>query len=50
MGAFIWDILPQVETEEEILAQVLDAYEIDEETARTDVRAFMDKLREMGII
>lgn len=50
VGAFIWDILPQAETEEDILAQVLEAYEIDEETARADIRGFLDKLREMSII
>ena len=50
VGAFIWDILPEVETEEEILERILAEYEIDENTARADIRGFMDKLREMDIV
>ena len=49
-GAFIWDILPEVESEEEIVARVLEEYEIDEETARVDVRSFVSKLQDMEIL
>ena len=50
VGAFIWDILPKVESEEEIVAHVLAEYEIDEDTAREDVCSFMTKLRDMDIV
>ena len=50
VGAFIWDILPEVESEEEIVARVLEEYEIDEDTARLDVRSFMSKLQDMEIL
>lgn len=50
VGAFIWDLLPQAQTEEDILAAVLSEYEVDEDTARKDVTAFLDKLRKMDIL
>ncbi len=50
LGAFIWDILPDVETEEEIVQKVLDEYEVDEKTAADDIKNFLNKLRNMDII
>lgn len=50
VGAFIWDMLPEVETEEDILKAVLNEYEIDATVARADIKEFLDKLNKMGII
>lgn len=50
LGAFIWDLLPQAESEEDILEAVLAEYEVDEETARTDIAAYLEKLRSMEIL
>ena len=50
VGAFIWDLLPQVEEENQILAAVLEEYDADAETAQADIREFMEKLKEMGIV
>ena len=50
VGAFIWDILPQAETEAEICKAVLDSYEVSEAEAAWDVAEFLGKLREMQII
>lgn len=50
LGAFIWDILPEVETPQDILEKVLEEYEVDSETAEKDVGEFLDKLRNLGII
>lgn len=50
LAAFIWDILPSVDSEDEIVAKILDEYEIDRETAERDVADFMSKLRDLGII
>lgn len=50
VGAFIWDLLPQVEEENQILAAVLAEYDVSEDTAQADIHEFMEKLREMGII
>ncbi len=50
LGAFIWDLLPEVETEEEICNAILEQYDADAEIVRADVSEFMNKLREMDII
>lgn len=50
LGAFIWDILPRVETEAEICQAVLAEYEVSEEEASADVAAFLAKLKEMNIL
>lgn len=50
LGAFLWDRLEKAEDEEELLTAVLNEYEVTEETARKDLRAFLDKLRGMGIL
>ncbi len=50
LGAFLWDRLPEAETEEELLTAVLAEYEVTEETAKKDLRIFLDKLRDMGIL
>ena len=50
LGAFIWDLLPQADTEEAICNAVLEQYEVSAETAKQDVSAFLEKLREMDIL
>jgi hypothetical protein len=50
LGAYIWDLLPQAETEEEILQNILQEYEVEEATARKDLTKFLDKLRDMNIL
>ena len=50
VGAFIWDLLPQANTEEEVLSAVLAEYDVEEAQAREDVREFLEKLRSMEII
>ena len=50
LGAFIWDLLPEAESEQEILTRLLAEYEVDEATARADLELFLDKLRKMEII
>lgn len=49
-GAFVWDHLETAETEEDLLQRLLEEYEITEDVARQDLRDFMDKLRDMGIL
>ena len=49
-GAFIWDILPQCESEEVVVSKLLDEYEVTKEQAEQDVKAFLDKLRSFDII
>jgi len=50
VGAFIWDILPQVESAEDILRAVLTEYDVDEDTAKADIDAFLNKLKDMEIL
>ena len=50
LGAFIWDILPRVETEEDILSAILKEYEVTPDEAAADLAEFLNKLREMEII
>lgn len=49
-GLFIWKILPDAESEEDILNKILEEYEIDKETAQKDIADFLDRLRDFGII
>lgn len=50
MGSFIWDLLPEAETEEQILEKILSEYEVDEATAKADLSEFLNKLRDMEIL
>ena len=50
LGAFVWDLLPNVETQDEICQAILNEYEVSEEDAKRDVAEFMDKLRQLDVI
>lgn len=50
LGAFIWDLLPGVNTPEEICSAVLAEYEVTPEEAAEDVAEFLEKLRQLNII
>ena len=44
VGAFLWDVLPQAESEEALVDRLLEEYEVDRQTA------FVEKLHQMGIL
>jgi len=50
LGAFIWDMLPAVENEAEIVDAVLAEYEVSREVAAKDVAEFLSKLVQMNIL
>ena len=50
LGAFIWDLLPEVEDEESICKAILAEYEVSAEETAKDVAEFMAMLRKMEII
>ena len=50
LGAFIWDLLPEVEDEDAICKVILAEYEVSPEEAAQDVAEFMTMLRKMEII
>ena len=50
LGSFIWDLLPNANSEEDILKAVLAEYEVDEATAKADIQMFLNKLRKLEIL
>ena len=50
LGAFIWDLLPGVETEAQICEAILAEYEVTAEEAAADVAEFLGKLRDLDVI
>ena len=50
LAAFIWDTLPSVESEDDILKAVLAEYEVSEEEASADIAEFLATLQKMNII
>ena len=50
LGAFIWEILPKMETEAEICEAIRAEYDVSKEEAARDVAEFMSKLRELKIL
>ena len=49
-GAFLWKLLEKGATEDELLAKMLDEYEVDEETAKQGISAFITKMREADLL
>ena len=45
-GAFLWKLLATETTEEELAAAIVGQYSVDEETAKTAVHNFVEKLKE----
>ena len=49
-GAFLWELLKNDTTEEELLKALLAEYDVDEETAKADISEFLGKLREGKLV
>lgn len=49
-AAYLWNSLINWTTAEELLKKITDEYEIDEETAKKDIAAFISSLRDKNII
>ncbi|EKY29819.1 PqqD family protein [Clostridium celatum] len=50
LGAFIWNNIEKVNSEEDILKLILDEYEVEENIAREDLNEFLNKLKAAEII
>lgn len=50
VGAFLWQQLQEEVTLEDLVAAVLNEYDVDEETAREDIEDFLDALVEGQIL
>ena len=49
-AAFLWDALQSDTNEDALATKLIEAYEIDEPTAKKDVAVFLNKLREAGLL
>ena len=49
-GAFIWNLLPEADSDEFIIEKFLSEYEVDRETVSADVNEFLSALRKYEII
>ena len=49
-GKEIWDALQEDTTEEKIVDRLCEVYDVDRKTATEDVRAFVLRLREAGLL
>ena len=50
LGAFIWNNIEKVNSEEDILKLILDEYEVDKYIAKADLDEFLGKLKAVDII
>lgn len=50
VGAEIWKGLQQEKNEEEILANILEQFDVTEDVAREDMKAFLNQLRDKNFI
>lgn len=49
-GAFLWKCLQTAQTEETLVAQLLETYDVEEVRAAEDVARFVQLLRENGLL
>ena len=49
-GAFLWEKLQKETTQEALVAALLGEYDVDEETAKASVAAFVEKLNANGFL
>ena len=50
LGAFLWERIPEAESEAALVNLVLEDYEVSREEAEQDVQEFLGKLREMDLL
>ena len=50
IGRFLFESLQSEQTVDSLVCAVLEEYDIDPETARTDVTEFLEKLRAAGLL
>ena len=49
-GRFLWELLEKETSEDALVKALLAEYDVDEETARKSVQAFVNKLNENGFL
>ncbi len=49
-GAFLWSLLENDKTEEELVSAMLKEYNTDEKTAREDIASFIENLKKADLL
>lgn len=49
-SAFVWELLQNEISYEEVISKIIEKYNIDETTAKADLDEFLDKLRKAGVL
>ncbi len=49
-GAFLWELLASDTTVDEMAEKLTAEYEVDAESAKTDIEAFVEKLRASNLL
>lgn len=49
-GAFLWDLLKEERTAEELTGALCREFDVAEETAAADVAAFLSQVKEAGLL
>jgi len=49
-GAFLWKMLAEGAEMDDLVSGFLKEYDVDEETARADIKEFIDLLKEKGLL
>lgn len=49
-GAFLWELLEDNKSFDDLLSSVLNEYEIDEATAKADIDGFIKKLKDADLL
>lgn len=50
VATFVWEHIEEVADTEEMVRLVLEHFDVDEETARTDVKGFIGELKLVGFV
>ena len=50
VGAELWKMLQSDVTFEDLTKGILEVYDVDEETAKEDIREFLDTLKKGGVL
>ena len=50
VGGEIWKLLDEVESEDALIDRLMEIYEVDRRELEQDVREFLGRLRELGIL
>ena len=49
-GAFLWKLLETDKTEQDLLTAFLVEYDIDEQTAKTDISQFIENMKKADLL